>query len=1051
MSVSLTWDNAATPDAVLVYRDTSPIPATPASLTPFAALPPAALSFLDTTALSSTLYYYRVANVQYGTTPATYAISSEISVATGSAQPGAGSDVVTIDYTTVAVQADLDVAVAGFDEVVITIVDADYSGDKRIALSTDGGTTYTPISDANFRSNGLFSGPSTSGAVGGDQLGPYAGAGGTGAHGALRITGLPGGRPVMWAQKGADTQYSYFFDTTGIYRATAEVTHIRIAQLASLLTPRKGVVTVERIKHRSVAAMPTLDFNASVPPNFDLNIAGADRVDWVAEGILATTPGQKLEVTLSALGPVDGDFQTGQYGRIIVGRVTGPWRITQDPTTTPQTAHELHNIALTDHELAVASFFGVSDAAYPFLHGVASDRFFGGMTLIERPRFMRFKPQAAQYTAGVVKSQKVSYHSQSVTETAIAGGETAIAFDVSAAHEAQMTWSGPITLSAADRLILQVSTDGGATWRTTAYYTGGYNVIERSTTYASALGVALSFTGANNLFGQALVTGLQAGAYCAVQGGGSRTGVGTTNGWSTFGVWTGGTQKVTNIRLTTAGGATFSTGRVECRMAGYFTAPSTPTIVNAGFADPDTFGTSNIGNALQTIANAGFADADVFGANALNLTGQIVNVTHTDPDTFGANALIADQTITGATYSDPDAFGTSSLANVLQFITNVGYADPDTFGANTLALPALPSSVIEFAQPEDMAFDNTHFGTTITPRGTAPQSPATAFVGSGTAKMIGSKYEGFHTDYNTNSNGYVEIAHPAANRHLAVVLRRTSLGNANQMLIGTSNASTFFGAAQSGSSTAAHQNFTFGAVDLNGTIYNSGSPPNRGNVWTALGLSSTNETTFSETLRHFAVENIQNSTSLALRLAFYTSGFLGKFYIAGYAIFTDWSQKDAVISALKSRVAYPTDSFWRLLVTLNNGDGTGRVSITQLRYMLSGSEISTYAQANGNSWMRSGFNGTMECRTVFDGNAGTFATSQGSAAASAGEYYAYYHGATMAPDAVKIRCLTSPNQTFAPRDFKIQKSSDALTWTTVKTVTGETGWTSNEERTFTIP
>lgn len=57
-------------------------------------------------------------------------------------------------------------------------------------------------------------------------------------------------------------------------------------------------------------------------------------------------------------------------------------------------------------------------------------------------------------------------------------------------------------------------------------------------------------------------------------------------------------------------------------------------------------------------------------------------------------------------------------------------------------------------------------------------------------------------------------------------------------------------------------------------------------------------------------------------------------------------------------------------------------------------------------------------------------------------------GNGIAPTSFKITAPDTPNR--APKDFTVAGSNDDTNWTTLKTVTGETGWSASEERTFAL-
>lgn len=136
-------------------------------------------------------------------------------------------------------------------------------------------------------------------------------------------------------------------------------------------------------------------------------------------------------------------------------------------------------------------------------------------------------------------------------------------------------------------------------------------------------------------------------------------------------------------------------------------------------------------------------------------------------------------------------------------------------------------------------------------------------------------------------------------------------------------------------------------------------------------------------------------------------------------------------------------AYWRVLVSTNNG--YAYTNLVEL--MFDG------AQATGGSPVFSSqYDATWSAEKAFDGVvAGDFGWSS-VINDIAGAYIGYAFAAPRSVGSVTIVARTSgAGLTGMPKDFAIQSSDDGATWTTEWSVTGQTGWTANETRTFTRP
>jgi hypothetical protein len=145
--------------------------------------------------------------------------------------------------------------------------------------------------------------------------------------------------------------------------------------------------------------------------------------------------------------------------------------------------------------------------------------------------------------------------------------------------------------------------------------------------------------------------------------------------------------------------------------------------------------------------------------------------------------------------------------------------------------------------------------------------------------------------------------------------------------------------------------------------------------------------------------------------------------------------------------------YWRLLINANDGNAS-YMGVTQLvlrdrqGVIVSGwdgsdAAVSASSEINEPNKASNAFNG------LFSSNAWLSATA-GSAQWVKNDFGA----ATSAGAPVEIKDFdiyavgTVPDA--SPKDFKLQWSDNNSTWTDALTVTGETGWTANEQRTFTV-
>lgn len=149
-----------------------------------------------------------------------------------------------------------------------------------------------------------------------------------------------------------------------------------------------------------------------------------------------------------------------------------------------------------------------------------------------------------------------------------------------------------------------------------------------------------------------------------------------------------------------------------------------------------------------------------------------------------------------------------------------------------------------------------------------------------------------------------------------------------------------------------------------------------------------------------------------------------------------------------------THRYWRIRITANDGSPVynGFTEI-ELRGTPGGPDL-TVPQANAQAATAiSEINGANAAELAVDNNATTGWLSNG---AGVGDWWRYDFGHPSAgsttADIQQISIAGSWNVPSAsPKDFTLQWSDDNSAWTTVMTVTGQTGWTgASDVRVFTV-
>lgn len=159
---------------------------------------------------------------------------------------------------------------------------------------------------------------------------------------------------------------------------------------------------------------------------------------------------------------------------------------------------------------------------------------------------------------------------------------------------------------------------------------------------------------------------------------------------------------------------------------------------------------------------------------------------------------------------------------------------------------------------------------------------------------------------------------------------------------------------------------------------------------------------------------------------------------------------DSAVSALSAR-------YWRLLITDNNGDlSYVTVADLELRATVGGAD-QTDASGIGMTYTASSeVNSSNKVGLAFDDAAGSKWASLGRPTVGSPQWLkvnfdisAPFDTQVYVREISIVGCITGQTA-MAPKDFALQRSDDDSSWTTVLTVTGQTGWTAGERRNFAV-
>lgn len=150
--------------------------------------------------------------------------------------------------------------------------------------------------------------------------------------------------------------------------------------------------------------------------------------------------------------------------------------------------------------------------------------------------------------------------------------------------------------------------------------------------------------------------------------------------------------------------------------------------------------------------------------------------------------------------------------------------------------------------------------------------------------------------------------------------------------------------------------------------------------------------------------------------------------------------------------------YWRVLITDNNGDPS-YVTVVDLELRASvGGADQTNATEIGLAYSASTeVNAGNRAGLAFDNDyTSTKWASNGQPTVGSPQWIkvnfdisAPYDTKVYVREISIVGCITGQTA-MAPKDFALQRSDDDSSWTTVMTVTGQTGWTAGERRNFAV-
>lgn len=144
--------------------------------------------------------------------------------------------------------------------------------------------------------------------------------------------------------------------------------------------------------------------------------------------------------------------------------------------------------------------------------------------------------------------------------------------------------------------------------------------------------------------------------------------------------------------------------------------------------------------------------------------------------------------------------------------------------------------------------------------------------------------------------------------------------------------------------------------------------------------------------------------------------------------------------------------YWRILVTANQGDVSGRFSASEieLRDAFGGVDLTVSVDAVASASSKSQF-GNNSANLAFDDlhSSGTWFTSNGSVYVDGGEWICWDFGAGNETSIVEVGIRGIHTQLeLMPLDFVVQHSDDAITWGDAWSETGTPVWGASELQLF---
>ena len=153
---------------------------------------------------------------------------------------------------------------------------------------------------------------------------------------------------------------------------------------------------------------------------------------------------------------------------------------------------------------------------------------------------------------------------------------------------------------------------------------------------------------------------------------------------------------------------------------------------------------------------------------------------------------------------------------------------------------------------------------------------------------------------------------------------------------------------------------------------------------------------------------------------------------------TSWGRSETRVFDIGSNGAH---KYWEINIT--DSDGSSQVGLLSLRPVLADGSVVSLVTKKVVTTTKTQFNTTETPTRLTDGN-----TTLGWTSSSGTTNYVMISFAALTHlDEITWRARVSEGAR-SPKDFTIKGSNDFVTWVTLKTVTGETGWASNEKRSF---